>query len=132
MPMNPNNFALYRPLQAHSQAYLQVRLIGPRPSIMIATLLDTGAAYSIFDEALARRVGYALPSLPIVRITLANGRTARLRAILHALLEIEGRIVTIRRILLHRVVNATPLLAAKDLLPRTEFGYGTKSFFFDY
>ena len=132
MPLNPNSFARYRALQSHSQAYLQVQLVGPAGgrSTVIVTLLDTGAGYSAFDAASALQAGYVLTNLPMVTITLANGGTARLRSIPNARLLIENHPATATRILLVSG-NATPILSPEDILPATEFGFDRTSVFFD-
>ncbi len=111
---------------------MQVRLVGPKgtPSVVITTLLDTGASYSAFDEALATSVGYAVASLPLYTVKTASGASVAMRQINNASIEIEGRRVTAKRILL-RKVTATPLLATRDVLVRTEFGIDSSFVYFD-
>jgi hypothetical protein len=110
---------------------MQVRLLGPSGlSILVATLLDTGASYSAFDQGLAVKVGYVLATLSPYTVTTASGATTSMLAINNAPLEIEGKVVTARRILL-RSITATPILATRDLLLKTEFGIDSTSVYFD-
>lgn len=131
MPLKQTSFRYFRTLHRHAQAYLQVRLIGPRgKSVLIVTLLDTGAAYSALDQAFAYQCGYAIASLPVVSIKLADGNLARMRAIPNAQLDIEGQAVTTKQILLLSS-TATPILATRDLLLRTDFGVDSSALYFD-
>jgi hypothetical protein len=131
MPVSPSSFSFSRALQPFSQAYLQVRLYGPSGySLQIATLLDTGASYSAFDQALAVSVGYVLAKLPSYKVITAGGTSMSMLGINNAQLEIEGKKVTAKRILL-RSISATPLIATRDVLLRTEFGVDSSDFYFD-
>ena len=131
MPVRPSSFGLYRGLQPYRHAYLQARLIGPLGvSVVVATLLDTGAAYSVFDDALAVSVGFNTTGLPSMTVTLASGGTASMPYLTSVNLQIEAHTVPVARLLLTNV-SATPLLCPQDVITATQFALDATNLYFD-
>jgi predicted aspartyl protease len=93
-------------------------------------LLDTGAAFTMVRESLARQVGYVTSQLPTIQIRLANGVQTTLPTIRNAPLEIEGHAVRVPRILLGND-NTTPLLSPGNMLLASEFGFDGTAVYFD-
>ena len=132
MPTSPLTFKRFRALHGPKQALLQCRLIGPtgQQSVFVVTLLDTGAEYSVLNDAVATSVGYVVSSLPTLTITLANGTRVAMRYLANAIMEVEGKRVNVSRLLL-TTVGVTPLLCPSDMISATEFAFDANNFYFD-
>jgi Aspartyl protease len=132
MPLNPSSLSRQRALRRYKHAFLEVFLFGPSglQSTLIAALLDTGAAFTMVRESVARQVGYVTSQLPTIQIRLANGVQTTLPVIRNAPLEIEGHAVRVPRILLGND-NTVPLLSPGNMLLASEFGFDATAIYFD-